>query len=149
VYTIAGDRVFEFGAYGVNEKQVCMADFVAVDSHDRVIVADSGNHCLKMFDPNAAGKPIGRISQRGDADGFLHWPKGVAVDKHDNIIVADTNNNRVSQFAADGQFISHLLTDTPKPYHVTVNNAGDMMGITHFALSGFSQVDIYSFGLTE
>lgn len=144
IYSTAGDRLSEFGAYGANDKQLCMADFVAVDSHDRVIVADSGNHCLKLFDPNAAGKPIGRISQRGDTDGCLHWPKGVAIDPRDNIIVADTNNNRISQFASDGQFVAHLLTDTPKPYHVAVNGAGNMMGVSHFALSGISQVDVYS-----
>ena len=38
----SGESPLKFGSYGVNTKQLCMADFIAVDSKDRVIVADSG-----------------------------------------------------------------------------------------------------------
>lgn len=135
----------EFGAYGVNDKQVCMADFVAVDSHDRVVVADSGNHCIKLFDPANAGRPIARYCQRGSDDGELHWPKGVAIDPtSDEIVIADTNNRRVTVLAPDGRFIEHLMTEMPRPYGVTIDPTGQLLGVTHFALSGFSQVDIYA-----
>jgi len=122
-----------------------MADFVAVDSHNRVIVADSGNHRLKLFDA-AAGKLVANFASRGDADGCLLWPKGVTVDTADRIIVADSGNDRVCQFAEDGRFISNLLTATSKPYHV--NCGGDnLLGVTHFELSGASQVDVFTVSL--
>jgi tripartite motif-containing protein 2/3 len=141
VYSAAGEKLREFGAYGVNDHQLCMADFVAVDSHDRIIVADSGNHCLKLFD-SLNGKLIACYSTRGTDNGCLLWPKGVAVDCSDNIIVADNNNDRISQFAADGQFIGQLLTSAPRPYHVTCSS-NNLLGVTHFALSGMSQIDVY------
>lgn len=140
----------EFGAYGVNDKQISMADFVAVDSHDRVIVADSGNHCVKLFDPANGGRPIARYCQRGSGEGELDWPKGVAVDPaSDEIVVVDTNNRRVSVLAPDGRFIEHLMTETPRPYGLTIDVDGRMIGVTHFALNGFSQVDIYSLSKRE
>jgi len=142
IYSAGGERVTEFGSYGAKDAQLCMADFVAVDSHGRVIVADSGNHRLKMFDPTS-GKLVACIAGRGNANGCLLWPKGVAVDVADRIIVADSGNDRVSQFAEDGRFISHLLTATSKPYHVSCG--GDsLLGVTHFELSGTSQVDVFT-----
>ena len=134
----------EFGSYGTKDAQLCMADFVAVDSHNRVIVTDSGNHQLKLFDP-ATGKLVANFASRGNTDGCLLWPKGVTVDAADRIIVADSGNDRVCQFADDGQFISNLLSATAKPYHV--NCGGDsLLGVTHFALNGASRVDVFAVG---
>lgn len=42
VCSASGEKVREFGSYGLSSKQLCMADFLAVDSKDRVIIADSG-----------------------------------------------------------------------------------------------------------
>ena len=128
----------EFGSYGTKDAQLCMADFVAIDSHGRVIVADSGNHRLKLFDP-ATGKLVANFAGRGDTDGCLLWPKGVTVDSADRIIVADSGNDRICQFADDGRFILNLLSATAKPYHVSCG--GDsLLGVTQFDLSGASQV---------
>jgi len=123
-----------------------MADFVAVDSHDRVIVADSGNHRLKVFDA-ATGKLVANFAGRGDTDGCLLWPKGVAVNSADRIIVADSGNDRICQFAEDGRFISNLASAVAKPYHV-YRGGDSLMGVTHFALSGASQVDVFSVSST-
>jgi len=119
-----------------------MADFVAVDSHKRVIVSDSGNHRLKLFDA-ASGKLVANFAGRGDADGCLLWPKGVTVDAADRIIVADSGNDRICQFADDGRFISNLLSAAAKPYHVNCGGHS-LLGVTHFALNGASQVDIFA-----
>lgn len=132
----------EFGSYGAKDAQLCMADFVAADSHGRVVVADSGNHRLKLFDP-ASGKLVASVAGRGDADGCLLWPKGVAVDAGDRIVVADTGNDRICQFAEDGRFMSSLLTATSKPYHVNCGS-GSLLAVTHFELSGTSQVDVFT-----
>lgn len=142
IYTAGGERVTEFGSYGAKDAQLCMADFVAVDSHDRVIVVDSGNHQLKLFDPGT-GKLIASFAGRGNADGCLLWPKGVTVDAADRIIVADSGNDRICQFANDGRFISNLMSAAAKPFHV--NCGGDsLLGVTHFALNGASQVDVFT-----
>jgi len=119
-----------------------MADFVAVDSHDRVVVADSGNHRLKLFDPSS-GKLVANFAGRGNTDGCLLWPKGVTVDTADRIVIADSGNDRICQFSDDGRFISNLVSATLKPFHV--NCGGDsLLGVSHFALSGASQVDVFT-----
>lgn len=143
IYTIGGEMVTEFGSYGVNNAQICMADFVAVDSKDRIIVADSGNHCLKLFD--TSGKAIGKIGSRGTDDGCLEWPKGICVDRNDNIIVADMHNNRVSMFSTSGDFVQQLVSMTPNPYNVCYGQEAGILGTLHYSLKGFSQYDVYSF----
>jgi len=148
VYTAAGERVTEFGSYGTKDSQLCMADFVAVDSHDRVIVSDSGNHQLKLFDP-ATGKVVSAFAGRGNADGCLLWPKGLTVDGADRIIVADGGNDRVSQFADDGRFIMNLVSGAARPYHVNCGGGGRLLGVTHFALNNASQVDVFALGLVS
>lgn len=143
IYTVGGDIVTEFGSYGMNNSQICMADFIAVDSKDRIIVADSGNHCLKLFDTN--GKAIGKIGSRGTDNGCLEWPKGICVDRNDNIIVADMHNNRVSMFSTTGDFVQQLLSMTPNPYNVCYGQEAGILGTLHYSLKGFSQYDVYGF----
>lgn len=143
IYTIGGELVTEFGSYGVSNSQICMADFLAVDSKDRIIVADSGNHCLKLFDTN--GKAIGKIGSRGTDNGCLEWPKGICVDRNDNIIVADMHNNRVSMFSTSGDFVQQLLSMTPNPYNVCYGQDAGMFGTLHYSMKGFSQYDVYAF----
>jgi len=120
-----------------------MADFVAVDSHNRVVVTDSGNHRLQLFDP-AAGKLVASYGERGHGDGCLLWPKGVTVGQSDRLIVADSGNDRVCQFADDGRFICDLVSAAAKPYHVNFGGGDGLLGVTHFALSGASQVDVFA-----
>lgn len=142
IYTECGEIVTEFGSYGSNSSQLCMADFLAVDGKNRIIVADSGNHCLKLFDSN--GKSIGKFASRGTVDGCLEWPKGICVDKNDNIIVADMHNNRVSMFSTSGEFVRQLLSTTPNPYNVCYGPEAGILGTLHYTLKGFSQYDVYA-----
>ena len=141
VYSSGGEKINEFASYGVNDSQLCMADFLTADGKNRIIVADSGNHCLKIFDSN--GNFITKVGSRGIDDGCLEWPKGVCVDSMDNIIVADSQNNRVSMFSPCGQFVQHLVTTTPSPYSVCFSSLTKRLGVTHYALTGFSQYDVY------
>ncbi|KAJ8322414.1 hypothetical protein KUTeg_000023 [Tegillarca granosa] len=82
--------------------------YVHVTLNGDIVVSDSGQHCLKIFDKNGAFvKSIGRY---GKGDGFMKSPHGVTSDSHGNIIVADHYNDRVSLFSRGGEFICHLVT---------------------------------------
>ncbi len=140
IYTPSGDRIQEFGSYGDRDTQLCMADFLAVDSHDRIICCDSGNHCIKIFDSD--GKLITKFGERGNGEGQLEWPKGICCDAKDNIIVTDHRNRRISLFSPDGQFIQHLLQDWPNPYSVCFCQP-NLLGVTHYSLTGFSLLGLY------
>jgi len=77
---------------------------VAVDADGRVIVADTGNKRLQVFDKD--GQFIRQIGGGGLDQGRLDEPVGVAVDPQGNSVVADTWNGRVQIFDADGQSIA-------------------------------------------
>jgi len=143
VYSSPGELVREFASFGAGDSQLCMADFIAVDSKGRVLVADSGNHCVKAFDATT-GAFLAKFGARGFGDGCLDWPKGICVDEKDNVIVTDIYNNRVSTFTPDGQFVRHLITDVESPYSVCYNREMNAIGVTAYSLDGASQYDIYA-----
>ncbi|XP_041362214.1 tripartite motif-containing protein 2-like [Gigantopelta aegis] len=80
-----------------------------------VIVSDSGNHCLKVFD--SSGKFLRRMGAYGTADGCLKFPRGVCTDSLGNIYVADHYNNRISVFSQTGGFSCQLVTSSNGLHH--------------------------------
>ena len=76
------------------------ADDVKVDnSHNsatagRIVVADTDNHRIQVFDP--AGHYLFTAgSQQGALKGQFDTPAGVGIDDEGNIYVADTHNSRI------------------------------------------------------
>jgi len=59
----------------------------------QVIVSDSGNHRVQVFDKY--GRFLFKFGREGSADGLFKYPRGVAVDRHGNIVIGDSGNNRV------------------------------------------------------
>ncbi|KAK2159598.1 hypothetical protein LSH36_150g03046 [Paralvinella palmiformis] len=141
IYNKSGDKLSEFGSYGERDTQLCMADFLAVDSNDRILLCDSGNHCIKIFD--VGGRFLLKFGVRGHKNGQMEWPKGVCCDNNDNIIVADNRNARVSLYSPDGEFIQHLVKNVANPYGVCLSRDNTLLGVTHYALTGYSQLAMY------
>ncbi len=77
---------------------------VAVDSQGNVLVADTGNKRVQVFDAN--GKFIRQFGGGGLDQGRLDEPVGIAVDAQGNVVVADTWNGRVQVFDPNGQSIA-------------------------------------------
>ncbi|GIU70885.1 MAG: hypothetical protein KatS3mg003_0364 [Candidatus Nitrosocaldaceae archaeon] len=75
---------------------------VAVDD-GRIIVADTNNHRIQVFDSN--GNFLFEFGDEGDGEGEFEQPHGIAVDSNDRIIVADTNNHRIQVFDSNGNFL--------------------------------------------
>jgi len=143
VYSTPGEKILEFSSFGSNDSQVCMADFITIDSRNRLLIADSGNHCIKAFD-SSTGAFIGKFGSRGNASGSLDWPKGICVDANDNIITTDMHNNRVCRFSSSGNFIDHLITGIENPYGVCYSRSTNSVGLTRYSLDGSSQYNVYS-----
>ena len=72
---------------------------LAVDSAGRVLVADTGNKRIVIYDANG-GIP-GGVRERGSAGGELDEPVGLALGKDGRVYVTDTWNQRVQVFAPD------------------------------------------------
>ena len=94
--------VDKFGSSGSGDGQFVSPPGVAVDSDDRIIVADSNNHRIQIFD--SAGNFVSKFGSNGSGNGQFNFPNGVAVDSDDRIIVADNSNHRIQIFILDFDF---------------------------------------------
>ena len=66
----------------------------------------------------------------------------MATDPIGNILVTDQRNDRVCLFSSQGDFLQHLVDDTPRPYNVCCRHG--MMAVSHYSLNGTSKVTLYS-----
>ena len=75
-------------------------DGVALAANDSIVVADTGNHAIRVVMPGGAVRTLAGSGEAGFADGqgaaarFNH-PAGLARDKDGSILVADRGNHAV------------------------------------------------------
>lgn len=99
----AGKCVFSFGNSGEFGSRLRTPFGVAIDAKGNAVVADWGNHQIKVYD--SQGKLLFKFGTEGYADGQLVCPTGVAVHRATgNIIVTDAGNHRVQIFDQNGKF---------------------------------------------
>lgn len=109
VTTIAG------GGRGASDGTNTAAQFfgpygVAVDSADRVFVADQFNNAIRLITPvgtnwvvtTIAGQSVSGLSNGLGTNACFDAPVGVAVDTNDNVYVADVFNNAIRKLALSG-----------------------------------------------
>ncbi|XP_053407641.1 uncharacterized protein LOC123547410 [Mercenaria mercenaria] len=87
---------------------------VTTNSLQQIIVADTGNHCVKLFDQN--GKFIRVFG--GDA---MCRPSAIVVNEFDHIFVKDDVSIKV--FDNLGDFIMNIATDFSKPFGLVLTPA--------------------------
>lgn len=96
-------RVLSPGSLQLRQPRGC-----AVDSADRLYIADTGNDVLRLYDPAAgrftkiAGNGVqgyaGDSRQAGAAE--LSLPSALAVDARGDVFIADTGNNVIREIVA-------------------------------------------------
>ncbi len=94
---------FAFGSHGFGSGQFESPFGVAVDATGRIVVADTGNDRVQVFDSH--GNPLFTFGGFGTGSGSFFAPERVAIDPAGRIIVADTGNDRVQVFDAQGHFL--------------------------------------------
>jgi len=105
-YNAAGTSpVFRFGSNGSEDGQFSYPHGgIACNLRGEIIVADSGNNRVQVFDK--AGKFLFKFGSNGNGNGQFSNPYGVMIDQRSNqIVVADYSNNRVQIFDEKGAFI--------------------------------------------
>ena len=96
-----GGCIFVFTPTGAFEARIGVNELtrpagLAWDGRNsRLLVADTGNHCLVML--SADGAVLGRMGQRGTLPGEFNFPTNIAVDRQGRVYVSDTLNFRIQQ----------------------------------------------------
>lgn len=103
IFDSSGKLIQSLGKHGTAPGEFNFPTGVAVDSKDRIIVADKQINSIQILDKS--GKHVKTFGGIGSEDGQLRTPFGVSTDSQDRIIVADTGNNRVQIFDSDGNFV--------------------------------------------
>jgi tripartite motif-containing protein 71 len=88
--------ITKWGSKGEGDGQFFSPGAVALDSADKVYVADQLNHRIQKFD--SGGTFITKWGNKGVGDGQFEFPRAVAVDSSGNVYVADGSNNRIQEF---------------------------------------------------
>lgn len=101
---------------------------IAVSVLGDIIVADSGQHRVQIFD--CRGQYVRTFGCFGSGDGELNNPVGIACNKQGQIVVTDSANSRLLFFDRNGQYYNKFdlsgsaSGDLAKPVGVCVDNNG-------------------------
>ena len=95
--------VLSFGKKGSGDGMFMYPYGVAVSDGDEIVLADSNNHRVQVFDSN--GTFLRFFGREGKNAGEFKYPVGVAINKDRNIFVADTNNHRIQILSWEGRHL--------------------------------------------
>lgn len=76
---------------------------IVIDQQGRLLVSDTGNKRVQVFDTD--GNFITQFGSSGAGDGRFNEPVGLAVDQAGNTYVADTWNKRIQVFDTNYKFL--------------------------------------------
>jgi DNA-binding beta-propeller fold protein YncE len=96
----SGDLLMTIGAPGEFANPAGLA---YDEKRDRLYVADSHGHVVKVFDKS--GQLIYTIGKRGAGDGEFNFPSYIALDNAGRLYVVDSFNFRIQIFDTDGKFL--------------------------------------------
>ncbi len=101
--TETGRLIGQLGARGSGPGQFNFPTNVWVDRQGRLLVADTLNFRVQIFDGD--GRLITTFGELGDGPGTFNRPKGIAVDSEGHIYVADSSFSNFQIFDAGGQLL--------------------------------------------
>ncbi len=99
-----GAYLFEWGGRGREPGQFSRPQGLAIDSSDRVWVADACNHRIQVFDATGDQARLVKIwGEDGSEPGQLSYPYGLVLDGEGHVYVCELGNHRVQKFTLQGQ----------------------------------------------
>ena len=103
VYDADGGFERHIGAPGHGPGQLYLASDAVVDSMGYVLVADTGNNRVQVFDVET-GEFAWSFGQLGEEEGDLNAPRSLTIDHEGYVHVVDAGNGRVCVFTPGGRF---------------------------------------------
>ena len=105
VCTLQEKYIREFGSYGEEDGQFVWPSSIALDSKDRIYIADEWLNRISIFDNE--GNFLSKWGKPGSGDGELNRPTGLAISG-ETIFLADSRNHRVQKFTLDGRCLGQF-----------------------------------------
>ncbi|XP_074026267.1 tripartite motif containing protein thin [Leptinotarsa decemlineata] len=96
-------QLFQIGSRGSEAGCFTWPRGVAVGPDNTIVVADSSNHRVQVFDSN--GRFLKEFGQYGNKEGEFDCLAGVAVNRIGQYIIADRYNHRIQVFDPSGRFL--------------------------------------------
>jgi tripartite motif-containing protein 2/3 len=118
----------KFGEFGVQEGQFTEPSGVAVNAQGDIIVADTNNHRIQIFDSN--GRFRFQFGECGKRDGQLLYPNRVAVFRQsgDIVVTERSPTHQIQIYNQYGQFIRKFGANVLQhPRGVCVDNMGHII----------------------
>nr|CAG4643755.1 EOG090X01W2 [Lepidurus arcticus] len=115
----------KFGEFGVMEGQFTEPSGVAVNAQNDIIVADTNNHRIQIFDKE--GRFKFQFGECGKRDGQLLYPNRVAVVRNsgDIIVTERSPTHQIQIYNQYGQFVRKFGANVLQhPRGITVDNKG-------------------------
>ncbi|XP_071944440.1 uncharacterized protein [Antedon mediterranea] len=103
----SGELIGRFGSKGSKEGEMYCPDGLALTKEGNLIVVDSLNHRIQMFDANDKFMKI--LVGKGDQDGHFQYPHYVAIDSEENLLVS--SNNKLQLLDQNGVFLKRIYID--------------------------------------
>ncbi len=99
-----GRFLLQWGSHGSQRGQFIRPQNLAIDSEDRIWVADACNHRIQVFDASGDKPKLVRIwGQQGSGVGQLSYPYDLALDGRGHVYVCEFGNHRIQKFTLDGR----------------------------------------------
>ncbi|XP_078679769.1 uncharacterized protein LOC144915343 isoform X1 [Branchiostoma floridae x Branchiostoma belcheri] len=114
----------EVGIYGAGHRSPnpWWPRYVTVDGEGNILVTDSNNHCVHVWDRKGNFK----FKFGSEGSDQLNNPEGICVDGKGNIIVADKGNHCVKK-DSHGRFLSYIGSGLKDPQAVAMSPGGDVV----------------------
>jgi uncharacterized protein (TIGR03437 family) len=122
ITTVAGNGKNAFSGDGglATDASLFTPAGIAFDSRGDMLIADNGNHAVRMVTPDGVIRTIAGIGGVRGATGnagpalqaLLQNPQSVLADKSGNIYIADTGNNWIRILTPDGNISLYGGVDT-------------------------------------
>ncbi|XP_055606600.1 RING finger protein nhl-1 isoform X2 [Uranotaenia lowii] len=101
-------QLFQIGGRGSEPGSFTWPRGIAVGPDNSIVVADSSNHRVQVFDSN--GIFAREFGQYGNGDGEFDCLAGVAVNRIGQFIIADRYNHRIQVLDPSGRFLRSFGT---------------------------------------
>ena len=143
-FTKSYHPVKQWGSSGSGNGQFSNPSGIAIDSSNRVYVADSNNDRVQKFDNN--GTFIKQWGSSGSGNGQFSNPHGIAIDSSGNVYVADSGNKRIQKSNSDGNVITTLDTGDKisAQFHNPIDITADLHGILYVVDEGNNRIDVFA-----